>query len=338
MNSVCSVIVPTRNRQDRLLKTLSTIRAQSHQPLEIIISDDGSNDETVRMVQQLGDDRITVVTSERNNGVAEARNRGIEQSNGDWVAFCDDDDLWNSDKLAQQIQITQRSGRRWSFCFAIDVDDDLRYISTQGRDPGSDPYRRLLFGDNIVPGGCSTVVVRRDLLDEIGGFDHRLSMLADLDLWIRLASKGPPAVSPYHHVAYVHHGQQMSLDMRRVRTELALMRSKNSAPRSGYRRPSYEPIDAWIVQRSWIGGDRLGALTHAVSGPGPLLWFYGARTIASAVSRNLLGYRRTAGPDDLAALDAIQRTLDDEQPPHVAPTIDLNQQLPRPVDPVRAEA
>ncbi len=312
-HELCAVIVPTLNRADRLLPTLATIRAQTYRPLEIIVSDDGCSDGTADRVRELADARIRVVSAPRPSGVSAARNRGIAHAgHATWIAFCDDDDYWLPEKLSRQIAVMRRTERLWSYCYGVDVDDRLEFISAQGRPAGPDPFRRLLFGDNFVPGGCSTVVVARHLLDQVGPFDTELSMLADLDLWTRLASQAPPAVVTDFGIAYVHHDTQMSMDMSKVRAELAHIRAKNREQRAMLPAPSHEPIDRWVVQRSWISGHRRQAIRHGLQGPGSMLWLWTLLTIGSATARRLIGPRHRPTDEALKVLARIRTILDDE--------------------------
>jgi len=105
-----SVIVPTHNRNELLRLTLRSILAQRDVDLEIIVIDDGSPVNVSEIVATFGDARIRVIRHDRPSGVSTARNRGADAATGDWLAFCDDDDLWAPDKLARQLAAAADAG------------------------------------------------------------------------------------------------------------------------------------------------------------------------------------------------------------------------------------
>src|ERR687891_190196 len=110
-----SVIVPTHNRRALLLLTLRSILLQSDVDLELIVVDDGSIDGTGTAVEQLADSRARVVRNEVAQGVSAARDRGRAETTGDWIAFCDDDDLWAPTKLRSQLRAAEATRRDWAY-------------------------------------------------------------------------------------------------------------------------------------------------------------------------------------------------------------------------------
>jgi glycosyltransferase involved in cell wall biosynthesis len=199
-----SVVVATRDRLPLLQLALRSVARQRDVHIETVVVDDASSDATAQAVTGRGDARVRVVRHERSLGVSGARNTGIAQARGRWVAFLDDDDVWSPDKLAAQLAAAERQGRRWAVSGAVCVDDALRVLV--GEPPLSPEQMVADLGRyNTVPVGASNVVVRRDVLDEVGHFDRRLRHMADWELWIRLARTGLPAVVPRPHVAYRLH-------------------------------------------------------------------------------------------------------------------------------------
>jgi len=97
-----SVVVPSHNRARLLRRTLRSILAQHLTDLEVVLVDDGSTDETPQITNG-ADPRIVVIRNQEPGGVSAARNRGIAAARGEWIAFCDDDDLWSPDKLSRQL-------------------------------------------------------------------------------------------------------------------------------------------------------------------------------------------------------------------------------------------
>ncbi|HEX6207479.1 MAG TPA: glycosyltransferase family 2 protein, partial [Actinomycetota bacterium] len=111
MTPEISAIVPTHNRAGLLTTTLRTVLWQRDVSLEVVVVDDGSSDATADLVEGLGDPRVRLVRHDAPRGVSTARNRGASEARGDWLAFCDDDDLWAPDKLARQLAAARDGDR-----------------------------------------------------------------------------------------------------------------------------------------------------------------------------------------------------------------------------------
>jgi glycosyltransferase involved in cell wall biosynthesis len=180
-----------------------------------------------------------------------ARNAGIEAADGTWLGFCDDDDLWAPGKLVEQLRAAAHSQRRWAVAGALgfEVDGSIRNVNNP---PPGPEVTALLPWRNGIPGGCSNVVVRRDLLRDAGGFDPRLRVLADWELWIRLARHEPPATVSSPLVGYRLHASNMSNDSRGVYAEFCLVEQLSQDLRGGL------PIDPhWF--HHWIAYSALRA-------------------------------------------------------------------------------
>ncbi len=250
-------MVPTHNRRELLALTLSTILWQKDVDLEVVVVDDGSSDATVvaTVVGQRGDRRIRVVRHERPQGVSAARNRGIAESRGSWLAFCDDDDLWAPDKLVRQLIAACDSQRHWVYTGAVRIDLDQRII---GGTPPPTPAAFLAYLPrwNPMPGGCSGVLASASALAEVGGFDARYRHFADWELWLRLRRAGAPAVVNEPLVAYRIHAGNKTLDTAGMREDLALIQQTYGS------RPDWGAIHhylAWVYLRS---ARRAPALRH----------------------------------------------------------------------------
>jgi glycosyltransferase involved in cell wall biosynthesis len=205
-----SVVVPTHDRNDLVLQTLASVLRQRDVDLEVIVVDDGSGEDVAGAVATLPDERIRVVRNERSQGVARARNRGIDEARGEWVAFVDDDDLWAPDKLASQLQALALTGRRWAYTGAVNITASAQVIGG-APPPPPEEVAASLPRRNTVPGGGSNVVAARSLLDEIGGFDPALYNTEDWDMWIRMARAALPAWVPRPLLAYRVHASNASL-------------------------------------------------------------------------------------------------------------------------------
>jgi glycosyltransferase involved in cell wall biosynthesis len=223
-----SVIVPTHNRARLLKLTLLSILGQENVDLEVILVDDGSSDETTAVVQRVGGPHVKLLRNERPKGVSAARNLGYSAARGSWIAFCDDDDLWAPNKVAAQIAAARRDHRGWAYVGEVYVTEELRLL---GGAPPSSPEEvvKSLTSANLVPGGCSSVVVHRELLPA-EPFDPSYRHFADWDLWIRLARQGYPSYVRQPLLAYRVHGENASLDTEGMVAELDVIETRYGGP------------------------------------------------------------------------------------------------------------
>lgn len=206
-----TVVVPTRDRSRLLLETLRTVCWQRGVDLEAVVVDDGSSDDTAAAVAALGDRRLRLVRHETPQGVSAARNRGVAEARGRFVAFLDDDDLWSPDKLAAQLARMEQDRCLWAATGAVSIDDDLQVLAGEQPLP---PQRMVddLSRYNAVPVGASAVVAEASLVEAVGGFDTGMRHMSDWDLWIRLGQVGPPTVVPRPLVAYRLHAAMATMD------------------------------------------------------------------------------------------------------------------------------
>jgi Glycosyl transferase family 2 len=210
-----SVVVPTRNRWPLLSSAaLPSALGQEDVGIEVIVVDDGSDDETPERLPEYADAGVRVLRNEQSQGVARARNAGIRVARGDWVAFLDDDDLWSPRKLRAQLDAAERDDAAFAFTAMAGLDGRRRFLYVV---PPPDPVTLVpaLLRWNVIWGGCSNVTARTDLVRELGGFDEALAQLSDWDLWIRLALAGRAAAVPEALVGYVMHTGSMLLTDRR---------------------------------------------------------------------------------------------------------------------------
>jgi glycosyltransferase involved in cell wall biosynthesis len=223
-----SVIIPTHNRSTLLPLTLHSVLRQREVDLEVIVVDDGSGDDTPEFLRRMDDPRVRALRHEAAQGVSAARNHGIEEARGRWVAFLDDDDLWAPQKLSLQLEALRASGRNWAYAGTVDISKDARVFD--GRPPFSPEEVTLeVTSRNMVHAGSSNVVVDRSWLS-LPAFDGTFHHSPDWDLWIRLARKGPPACVSRPLLAYRLHPGNESLDMEGMFAEVDEIERRYGGP------------------------------------------------------------------------------------------------------------
>ena len=185
-----SVVIPTRNRRALLERAIQSVMNQTFTDWEIIVVDDASSDGTRLAMEQEKSDRLKYIRFENRAGGAAARNNGIKNAQGEFVAFLDDDDEWLPEKLNIQIE-----------CFKLNPQTGICYtgrssvrkgkiISGLGKRysftfPESEDHFRAIMKDNFV-GITSSVMVPRNILLSVNGFDENLPCFQDYDLFIRI--------------------------------------------------------------------------------------------------------------------------------------------------------
>jgi glycosyltransferase involved in cell wall biosynthesis len=261
MRPEVTVVIPTLNRWPLLSNALARALGQEDVDLEVVVVDDGSDDETPLRLAAHPDPRVRVVRHPRPLGVARARNAGLAHARGAWTGFLDDDDFWAPRKLREQLDTADAAGAGMAFSAALVVDERL---TPAGVDPP--PRAETLVAElgrhNCVPGGCSNVIARTELLQELGGFDETLAMLADWDLWLRLAAATPGASCAAVHVAYVDHAGGMHVQHARITPrELAYLRRKHAGleARTGSELGAGGWVPLWVAAGQHRAGQRLRA-------------------------------------------------------------------------------
>lgn len=181
-----SVVVPAFNRSTLLRRAIDSVLAQTFGDFELIVVDDASTDDTEASVRAYRDPRVRYLRQPQNAGVSAARNRGIRESRGDYVAFLDCDDEWLPGKLAAQVARLQASppevGLIYTGVESVAADGTRRVKCSRAR---GDVYREML-AQNVVHGGGSNVLLRRDAVAAAGFFDEALPAIEDYEYWVRV--------------------------------------------------------------------------------------------------------------------------------------------------------
>jgi len=181
-----SVIIPTYNRRDSLCIAIESVFKQTLQPSQIIVVDDGSEDNTSTTVTERFPDVLLIQQS--NHGVSHARNRGIEAATSPWIAFLDSDDRWFENKLAVQMNAIEASPEyRLCHCDEHWIRNGKRVNPMHKHQKrGGDIFEHCLPLCAISP---SAVIIHQSLFDEVGNFDESLPACEDYDLWLRICSR-----------------------------------------------------------------------------------------------------------------------------------------------------
>jgi glycosyltransferase involved in cell wall biosynthesis len=185
---VVSIIIPTYNRENIVSRAIHSILAQTYQNFEIIVVDDASTDNTESVISGFTDPRIQYVRQLQNGGAGVARNVGINVAQGQYIAFLDSDDEWFPEKLAKQVEQFQQSDPQVGVLYTWWIMTNERNGKERLKSPQyqGEIYQSLLYA-NVV-GTPSVVMVKRECLLHVNGFDNEISQVVeDWDLWLRLA-------------------------------------------------------------------------------------------------------------------------------------------------------
>lgn len=184
-----SVIIPTYNRRVFLSKAISSVLKQTYRDYEIIIIDDGSTDATAAIIEGFNEDKIKYIY-QGHQGRSSARNRGIAQSRGAYIAFLDSDDVWLPEKLAIQVKAMDDAPKLGLTCtdvFMEDINgDNVEQWSKKYSCPSGDVFEQLYNWNFIC---ASTSMTRREIVDSCGLFNAAFDAAEDYELWLRIAAK-----------------------------------------------------------------------------------------------------------------------------------------------------
>ena len=189
---VVSVIVTTFNRKDMLKTTIESILNQSFSQFELLIVDNFSNYDFINFINSFNDSRIKSFQNNNNGIIAVNRNFGIKKSRGKYIAFCDDDDYWDKNKLFDQIKVFQSFDTILVSSLALNFGADTNFFS---KNYGflynriNLGYKSLLISNPIV---LSSTLIKSEVLKKVGGFseDKNLIAVEDYDLYLRIFDLG----------------------------------------------------------------------------------------------------------------------------------------------------
>jgi len=181
-----SVIIPTYNRAQRLGKAIDSVLAQSHQDFELIVVDDGSEDNTDELIGNYNSDIVYI--RQENSGAAAARNRGIEKARYNLLAFLDSDDWFAENKLKTQIEAMNRNPS----CL-ISHTNEIWYRNGQilnqklkHKKSSGDIFAQSL---ELCAVGMSTIMIHKEIFDRYGFFDEGYPCCEDYEFWLRISAE-----------------------------------------------------------------------------------------------------------------------------------------------------
>lgn len=209
--SLISVVIPAFNREQYLAESIESVLSQGHEPLEVIVVDDGSTDGTVAVARRFPEVRCI---SRVQGGAAAARNTGIAAARGELLAFLDSDDIWVEGKVARQVDALRARADAalvfgWVRCFlSPEAPEAVR--------------RRILCPPEPSPGRCcGTLLLTRKTMERVGPFDETLGAGEFIDWYSRATSAGASEVMVEHVVLCRRlHGGNLGYQQPRLRHEL----------------------------------------------------------------------------------------------------------------------
>ena len=207
-----SIVIPVYNKAAFLKATLDSVLAQSFTDFELILVNDGSTDDSAKVIAGFKDDRIKYFEKE-NGGASTARNFGIAQATSRYITFLDADDYWYPDFLQEMFRLTNRFAYEKIFAAAIEIEMPEKVFPAQysiafGNDAQIVDYFDASTRTTAICTSCA--VFEKSLFEEIGNFDTNIKSGQDTDLWIRMGLRYPVVFSPKILARYVYDAQSLS--------------------------------------------------------------------------------------------------------------------------------
>lgn len=201
-----SVIIPLYNKEDYIEETIKSVLNQSFNDFEIIIVDDGSTDDSLKLASQFTDSKITLI-KQKNLGASVARNKAIETAKGKYIAPLDADDIWHKNHLLELKSLINSFPNAGLFCnnYEIRLNDNFVIKANFNFSYGSDHLEIPDFFDaniiNYIPSSSSTAFLKSSFV-KLGAYDTSLRTGQDLDLWIRFALQYKVVFNPTITMVY----------------------------------------------------------------------------------------------------------------------------------------
>jgi glycosyltransferase involved in cell wall biosynthesis len=261
-----SVVIPTYNGAAFLETAIDSVLSQTYPPVECIVVDDGSTDETPAIIDSFGP-RVRTAR-QPNAGFARARNRGARLARGDFVSFLDDDDCWRPTKVEQQVRALAERPEAAVIYTAVElIDDRGDHLGTIPAPPATSAFRNTILMEWPHLALEQGALIRREAFVELGGFDERLTYSIGCDLACRLALDYPVQPIDEPLAAYRQHPHQMHHNLSRLERDMRLIYDKVLARDERHRplvRCAQYNLDVCLANWYWREERRpLRALWHA---------------------------------------------------------------------------
>ncbi len=250
-----SVVIPAYNHGRHVMETLHSVFAQSFRDFEVIVIDDGSPDDTSQVLRPLAESGKIRYTRQENRGQAAARNAGLRQARGEFIALLDDDDLWPVDKLAWQVEAL-RSNRDavLVYGFAHSFDDHHERLDEGWPRlplaPAGQVHERFLRQNWIISPGQT--LMRRNILTALGGCDESVWGADDWDLYLRLSREGSFLFQQRLALKYRFHGGNSSNNVYRMYKNCRKVMRRNM-----WTLRTHAQWRAWRAGCAWVRGHYL---------------------------------------------------------------------------------
>lgn len=190
VKNLVSVVIPAYNREGTIKRAVDSVLNQTYPDIEVIVVDDGSTDHTVEIVREYQDKRVQIICQKERGGANKARNTGIANAKGEYIAFQDSDDEWLPDKLSIQIDLMEREKFQACYCAHNLIENGKETITIPPDHEDTDKYQthlqEILMRYNVI--GTPTLVIKHELLRHLGTqyFDEDMFRMQDYDFVIRI--------------------------------------------------------------------------------------------------------------------------------------------------------
>lgn len=188
--ALVSIVMPAYNCEKYVVEAINSILAQTYRNWELLVLDDGSKDNTLRIIEEFSqkDSRIKALPNGKNMGVSATRNRGIELASGEWIAFLDSDDMWKPEKLEKQFEIVEKEAAEFLFTGASYINEVGEPYKGIFEVPEKITYKKLR-NQNVI--SCSSVLVKKKYFENIKM--EKDEMHEDYAVWLRILKLGVTA-------------------------------------------------------------------------------------------------------------------------------------------------
>jgi glycosyltransferase involved in cell wall biosynthesis len=217
LKNLVSVIIPTYNRASLIERSILSVLNQTHENIECIVVDDCSTDSTEVVIKSIKDSRLVYLRNDKNLNASASRNVGIRLAGGNFIAFQDSDDEWLPQKIEKQINLLTNLPNNYAmvYCWQDYYDNDVLIHQHHMTKSG------FLFPDvlsRIMTGGAQTLLLKKEILGEVGLFDERITNGDDQDFIRRVAKNYHISFVPEVLVKiYINHNSEVRLSDSKIR-------------------------------------------------------------------------------------------------------------------------